>query len=78
MHPRNPYAKWTDFKRYLPHIEEFFHDGTIDYKNPVALQSLVKAQFLVDFGLKIDLGDLDSLCPRLPNRLNYIYLKFGW
>ena len=77
MHPRNPYSKWTDFKKYLPHIKEFYKNGSIDYQNPHALQSLVKAQFLVDFGLNVDLGNVDSLCPRLPNRLNYVYLKLG-
>ena len=73
MHPNNIYRSRIDFKRYLPHIEKYLIDGTIDFSDLEALSCLVKAQFLVDFGLKMEFSG-DSLIPRLPNRLNYMHL----
>ncbi|CAJ0862686.1 3824_t:CDS:10 [Entrophospora sp. SA101] len=44
----------------------------IDFKNPEAVRQLTYCLLHNDFNLKLDIP-LDTLCPPIPNRLNYIH-----
>ncbi|GBB93819.1 hypothetical protein RclHR1_22370002 [Rhizophagus clarus] len=81
MHPRNRYKdKSPDFSvlafKY-PSFYPFVHyskEGKpfIDYKNPEAVRELTYCLLREDFNLFLDIP-LDTLCPPVPSRLNYIH-----
>ncbi|CAG8449263.1 3479_t:CDS:10, partial [Ambispora gerdemannii] len=47
-------------------------EAYIDFKDPLAVQKLTYTLLQHDFGLELDIP-LDTLCPMIPNRLNYIH-----
>lgn len=77
MHPRNQYLKnKPDFRRLAqqhPRLMKYFKKskGSIDFKDPNAIRELTYALLSKDFGLKLEIP-LDSLCPPIPSRLDYI------
>jgi 23S rRNA (adenine1618-N6)-methyltransferase len=56
-----------------PELKEFWNesDGTLDLRRQTAIHALTKAQLKNHFGLQIELSNR-HLCPRLPNRLDYV------
>ncbi|KAK9473330.1 uncharacterized protein V1510DRAFT_392559 [Dipodascopsis tothii] len=75
MHPRNPYAHAApDFRRLAaadPVLARLAPDGAVDFDDPAAVCALTAALLRADFGLDVVL-DPARLCPRVPNRLNYV------
>ncbi|KAG9288519.1 hypothetical protein G9A89_015725 [Geosiphon pyriformis] len=81
MHPRNRYKnKPPDFSvlayKYIsfhPYVQ-YKKNGKayIDFKNPKALRELTYCLLRDDFHLELDMPP-DTLCPMIPNRLNYIH-----
>ncbi|KAJ3183995.1 hypothetical protein HDU85_001846 [Gaertneriomyces sp. JEL0708] len=81
MHERNPYKTPPDFELLAvkhpslqPYIRKTkYGKGTLDFKNRKALRELTYALLWVDFQLRVEFP-LDSLCPPVPNRLDYVLL----
>ncbi|KAK4520750.1 uncharacterized protein ATC70_006630 [Mucor velutinosus] len=79
MHPRNIYNKEPDFgilakefASFRPFVKQTGSGRSyIDFKNPDANRQLCKCLLKKDFELDVDFP-LDTLCPAVPNRLNYI------
>ncbi|KAI9010990.1 hypothetical protein CLU79DRAFT_446415 [Phycomyces nitens] len=79
MHPRNRYKNnppdFIQLARDCLELRPFVHGlesrPFIDFKDPRAVRALSIALLEHDFGLEVDFP-LDSLCPTVPNRLNYI------
>ncbi|KAK9453160.1 hypothetical protein V1511DRAFT_505806 [Dipodascopsis uninucleata] len=76
MHPRNRYYnKYIDFHELSDEFSElrpFLNDhNCIDFKDTNAVCALTKAILKRDFDISITL-DPNRLCPRIPNRLNYL------
>ncbi|KAI8970275.1 hypothetical protein BDF20DRAFT_916102 [Mycotypha africana] len=79
MHSRNIYIVEPDFKKLAEEFEAFkpFVKTTsqgrsfIDFKDPKAVKQLCVCLMRKDFNIDIDFP-LDTLCPAVPNRLNYI------
>ncbi|KND00386.1 hypothetical protein, variant [Spizellomyces punctatus DAOM BR117] len=81
MHERNPYSDRPDFgalaekyQHLRPYIRKNkYGQSTIDFKDPKAVRELTYALLWVDFGLRLEIP-LDTLCPPVPNRLDYVLL----
>ncbi|KAH0612627.1 uncharacterized protein H6S33_009007 [Morchella sextelata] len=74
MHPRSPYAEYTDFAQLAegyPSLAKHLVNNSINFKDPDAVRELTKCLLKRDFGLTVDLPE-DRLCPTVPNRLNYV------
>ncbi|TPX61035.1 hypothetical protein PhCBS80983_g01378 [Powellomyces hirtus] len=79
MHERNPYSDRPDFVQLAAQYEHLRpHVRTnragwpaIDFRDPKALRELTCALLWVGFGLRLEIP-LDSLCPPVPNRLDYV------
>ncbi|KAI9285370.1 hypothetical protein BC943DRAFT_360465 [Umbelopsis sp. AD052] len=80
MHERNIYRNnRPNFKALaeeFPGIRDFVHysendSAYIDFKNAEASRALTKCLFKKDFDLDVDIPE-NTLCPPIPNRLNYI------
>ncbi|KAG0254705.1 hypothetical protein DFQ27_006709 [Actinomortierella ambigua] len=52
-------------------ISKYAGRGGIDFKNPKALRELTYCLLRKDFGVEVEFP-LDSLCPTIPNRVNYV------
>ncbi|CAI2173816.1 17699_t:CDS:10 [Funneliformis geosporum] len=81
MHPRNRYKdkppdfsvlafKYSSFYPFVHYSKE--GKPYIDYKNPEAVRELTYCLLRDDFNLVLDIP-LDTLCPPIPSRLNYIH-----
>ncbi|CAG8509194.1 1874_t:CDS:10 [Acaulospora morrowiae] len=81
MHPRNKYKsnppdfaalafKYSSFYPYVHYTKE--GKPYIDFKNPEAVRELTYCLLRNDFNLVLEIP-LDSLCPPIPNRLNYVH-----
>ncbi|GMS90843.1 hypothetical protein PENTCL1PPCAC_13018, partial [Pristionchus entomophagus] len=79
MHARNSYARPPDFARLAatyadlrPHCR-LISNGKVhlDFSDDGAVRALTRALLREDFGLDVDLP-AGSLCPRIPQRLNYL------
>ncbi|CAB5210346.1 unnamed protein product [Rhizophagus irregularis] len=81
MHPRNKYKdnppdfsvlafKYPSFYPFVNYSKE--GKPYIDYKNPEAARELTYCLLREDFNLFLDIP-LDTLCPPIPSRLNYIH-----
>ncbi|RHZ86445.1 hypothetical protein Glove_51g70 [Diversispora epigaea] len=81
MHSRNRYRnnppdfavlafKYSSFYPYVKYTKE--GKPYIDFKNPEAVRELTYCLLRNDFNLILEIP-LDSLCPPIPNRLNYIH-----
>ncbi|KAF9575537.1 hypothetical protein EC968_002798 [Mortierella alpina] len=83
MHPSNPYSNtrpdFVELSERFPTLRPFVTvkgsgasaRGVIDFHNPLALRELTYCLLKKDFSIELDIP-LDSLCPTVPNRLNYI------
>ncbi|KAI9260806.1 hypothetical protein BY458DRAFT_439889 [Sporodiniella umbellata] len=79
MHPKNIYNEEPDFKQLadmFSSFKAFVKEGSnkrcyIDFKNPLAVKELCICLMKKDFNIELDFP-LDTLCPTVPNRLNYI------
>ncbi|KAK9447093.1 uncharacterized protein V1518DRAFT_422192 [Limtongia smithiae] len=76
MHRQNPYKDRTiDFRAladfYPPLKEHLDEGGSIKFTDHAAVCSLTQALLARDFKLEVELS-AEHLCPRVPNRLNYI------
>ncbi|KAG2234614.1 hypothetical protein INT48_003422 [Thamnidium elegans] len=79
MHPRSVFNKEPDFSILAEHYDSFkpfISKGKngrahIDFKDPEAVKELTICLMKEYFDISIDFP-LDSLCPTVPNRLNYI------
>ncbi|KAI8578277.1 hypothetical protein K450DRAFT_301279 [Umbelopsis ramanniana AG] len=80
MHERNIYRNnRPDFKALaeeFPSIKDFVHysengSAYIDFKNAEASRALTQCLFKKDFNLDVEIPE-NTLCPPIPNRLNYI------
>ncbi|KAF9177186.1 Methyltransferase-like protein 16 [Haplosporangium sp. Z 767] len=86
MHPSNPYYNnkpdFIALAELYPSLKPFLifktekscgsvSQATINFQDPVALRELTYCLLKRDFSIQLDIP-LDSLCPPLPNRLNYI------
>ncbi|GAA5804994.1 hypothetical protein HPULCUR_010507 [Helicostylum pulchrum] len=79
MHPRSVFNKEPDFNILAEHYDSFKPfvtkgrngRGYIDFKDPAAIKELTVCLMKEYFDIIIDFP-LDSLCPTVPNRLNYI------
>ncbi|KAI8978907.1 hypothetical protein BDB01DRAFT_852136 [Pilobolus umbonatus] len=79
MHPRNIYRTEPDFKAlankyesFKPFVKEDRRGRSyIQYKDASAVRELTRCLLKDDFNIDIDFP-LDSLCPAVPNRLNYL------
>ncbi|KAF0386743.1 S-adenosyl-L-methionine dependent methyltransferase [Gigaspora margarita] len=81
MHPRNRYRnsppdfavlafKYSSFYPFVHYTKE--GKPYIDFKNPEAVRELTYCLLRNDFNLTLNIP-LDTLCPPIPNRLNYIH-----
>ncbi|RIA92013.1 hypothetical protein C1645_821261 [Glomus cerebriforme] len=81
MHPRNRYKdkspdfsilafKYSSFYPFVQYSKE--GKSYIDYKDPEAVRELTYCLLRDDFNLVLDIP-LDTLCPPIPSRLNYIH-----
>ncbi|KAH6574997.1 hypothetical protein BASA50_010664 [Batrachochytrium salamandrivorans] len=78
MHPRSPFNQRPDFgdvaerhprlKRYLRKTKSGW---AIEFSDPKAMRELTCALLSIYFGILLEIP-LDSLCPPVPNRLDYI------
>ncbi|KAI8643636.1 hypothetical protein BD408DRAFT_385291 [Parasitella parasitica] len=79
MHPRNIYktepdfaALAKDYASFNPFVKQTEYGRSyIDFKDAQANRELCKCLLKRDFNISIDFP-LDTLCPAVPNRLNYI------
>ncbi|KAF9951086.1 hypothetical protein BGZ70_001127 [Mortierella alpina] len=83
MHPSNPYSNtrpdFVKLSELYPTLRPFVTvkgsgasaRGVIDFHDPLALRELTYCLLKKDFSIELDIP-LDSLCPAVPNRLNYI------
>ncbi|KAI8327308.1 hypothetical protein EDC96DRAFT_587976 [Choanephora cucurbitarum] len=79
MHPKNIYNKEPDFgqlAKEFPSFKPYVQTDSkgryyIDFKNALAVKELCVCLLKKDFHLQVDFP-LDTLCPTIPNRLNYI------
>ncbi|KAF8359872.1 mett-10 [Pristionchus pacificus] len=79
MHERNPYARPPDFARLCaahadlrPHCKLVANGKVhLDFADDAAVRALTRALLKQDFALDVDLPS-GSLCPRVPQRLNYL------
>ncbi|KAH8155337.1 uncharacterized protein LAJ45_00347 [Morchella importuna] len=75
MHPRSPYAEYTDFAQlaqgYPSLAKHLVKNKSINFKDPDAVRELTKCLLKRHFGLTVELPE-DRLCPTVPNRLNYV------
>ncbi|KAF9114477.1 Methyltransferase-like protein 16 [Mortierella sp. AM989] len=83
MHPSNPYYNnspdfvalaelYPSLKPYVTIVTSGPKKwGKIDFRDPVALRELTYCLLRKDFSLELDIP-IDSLCPAIPNRVNYI------
>ncbi|KAI8885015.1 S-adenosyl-L-methionine dependent methyltransferase [Backusella circina FSU 941] len=79
MHPRNVYNVQPDFEKLAKEFPDFSElvttEGSdrvyVDFKNPLVVKALCQCLMKHDFNIDIDFP-MDSLCPAVPNRLNYI------
>ncbi|CAO3568482.1 unnamed protein product [Mortierella alpina] len=83
MHPSNPYSNtrpdFVKLSELYPTLRPFVTvkgsgssaRGVIDFHDPLALRELTYCLLKKDFSIELDIP-LDSLCPTIPNRLNYI------
>ncbi|CAO3666717.1 unnamed protein product [Rhizopus stolonifer] len=79
MHPRNIYNTEPNFKQlgatfdsFKTFVKEGFNKRSyINFKDPLAVKELCVCLMKKDFDIDIDFP-LDTLCPTIPNRLNYI------
>lgn len=82
MHIRNRYfnnkpnflelsKKYPGLKSYIK-INKFTNVSKIDFKDPKAVRELTYALLWCDFKLRLEIP-LDSLCPIIPGRLDYIH-----
>ncbi|KAI8319012.1 S-adenosyl-L-methionine dependent methyltransferase, partial [Martensiomyces pterosporus] len=62
-------SQCPDLSKYL--IAQSPTRSTIDFRDPAAVRSLNRALLKAFFGLTVHLPS-DSLCPSVPNRLNYV------
>ncbi|KAI8816953.1 ribosomal RNA large subunit methyltransferase F-like protein, partial [Fimicolochytrium jonesii] len=81
MHDRNPYVQKPDFRtlaQKYPNLSPYIvttKTGTpaLDFTDPRAQRELTCALLWVDFGIRLEIP-LDTLCPPVPNRLDYILM----
>ncbi|KAF9902450.1 hypothetical protein EC991_004867 [Linnemannia zychae] len=81
MHPNNPYFNnppdFVALAELYPSLSPFVTRkgtaaiGIINFQNPIALRELTYCLLRKDFSIDLDIP-IDSLCPPIPNRLNYI------
>ncbi|GMT21018.1 hypothetical protein PFISCL1PPCAC_29004, partial [Pristionchus fissidentatus] len=79
MHERNPYARPPDFAALCASHAELRRYCTlvangkvvVDFSDDAAVRALTRALLKHDFGLDVELPQ-GSLCPRVPQRLNYL------
>ncbi|ORX81919.1 S-adenosyl-L-methionine dependent methyltransferase [Anaeromyces robustus] len=82
MHPRNKYynntpdfikiaASYPSLKKYIKY-NKYSKQSTIDFKDPRACRELTYALLWYDFQIRLEIP-LDSLCPVIPGRLDYIH-----
>ncbi|KAG0256029.1 Methyltransferase-like protein 16 [Mortierella polycephala] len=86
MHPSNPYYNnkpdFVALAELYPSLKPFLifkteksrgsvSQATINFRDPVALRELTYCLLKRDFSIQLDIP-LDSLCPPIPNRLNYV------
>ncbi|KAF9215169.1 hypothetical protein BGZ59_002131 [Podila verticillata] len=87
MHPSNPYSnnppdfaalaqKYPSLKPYVMLKTQQVSGkpsvyGAINFRDPLALRELTYCLLRNDFSIELDIP-LDSLCPAVPNRVNYI------
>ncbi|GMR44496.1 hypothetical protein PMAYCL1PPCAC_14691 [Pristionchus mayeri] len=79
MHERNPYGRPPDFARLCavhaelrPHCKLIANGKVhLDFTDDAAVRALTRALLKEDFALDVELPS-GSLCPRVPQRLNYL------
>ncbi|KAI9209710.1 ribosomal RNA large subunit methyltransferase F-like protein [Polychytrium aggregatum] len=80
MHIRNRYANnmpnFAEVAAEHPPLSQYLKKTraghvSIDFKNPRALRELTYGLLWKDFGIRLEIP-LDSLCPPIPNRLDYL------
>ncbi|KAI9485904.1 MAG: hypothetical protein EXX96DRAFT_24637 [Benjaminiella poitrasii] len=79
MHPRNVYNTEPDFNQLAEKYESFKKHvkkdtngrSYINFKDPLAVKELCISLLKKDFNLNVNFP-INTLCPAVPNRLNYI------
>ncbi|KAI7818053.1 hypothetical protein BC939DRAFT_464205 [Gamsiella multidivaricata] len=83
MHPSNPYRDnppdFAALAELYPSLKPFVTikttgsktQGTINFRDPMALRELTYCLLRRDFSIELDIP-IDSLCPAVPNRVNYV------
>ncbi|KAI1318164.1 Methyltransferase-like protein 16 [Mortierella claussenii] len=83
MHPNNPYCNnnpdFAALAEQYPSLKPYVTittigskpRGSINFKDPLALRQLTYCLLRKDFSIELDIP-IDSLCPAVPNRVNYI------